>query len=310
MTRNELKRLIQGPIATVPTPFDDDFEVDFGRMAAATRYWVENGLVAGKSALKVAAALGEGPMLSEDEWPHLLRTVVQAAEGKAAILCGIHHKDTKRTIEDAKRAQDLGAIGLQVTPPVFNLPTQDDILRYFEAISNAIDIGIVVYNNWWLPNGNVLPETILKMADFEHVVAIKWSVPEGQDYDEMRQFAHIFNVIDNTAQPVRCHKLGGRGYVQTVSTAYPPYALRIWDLLESRQYDEAQRLYEQVTISVWEVMYKFYENSGGQARVMKGMMALMGVPMGDSRPPSLPLSDDEMAELRQLLLSFGWPVKQ
>jgi hypothetical protein len=40
----------------------------------------------------------------------------------------------------------------------------------------------------------------------------------------------------------------------------------------------------------------------------KGMMALVGIPMGASRPPSLPLDDQEMAELRELLLSFGWPV--
>ena len=38
-------------------------------------------------------------------------------------MCGLHFKDTKRTIEDAKKAQDLGAIGLQVCPPIFNLPS-------------------------------------------------------------------------------------------------------------------------------------------------------------------------------------------
>jgi len=310
MRREELKKLIMGPILTAPTPFDDEFEVDFGKMAAATQFWVENGLVAGKSVIKVAAAMGEGPMLSDDEWPYLLRTVVQAAGGKAAITCGIHYKDTKRTIEDAKRAQDLGAIGLQITPPVFNNPTQDDILRYFEAVSDAIDIGIMIYNNPWFPHGNVLPETLLKMADFEHVAAVKWSVPEGQDYEDMRKFADIFNVIDNTASPVRCHKLGGRGYVQTTVGSYPPHALHIWELLESHRYDEAKVQYEKVMVPLRKLYDKFSQRSGGQARLEKGMMALMGRPMGASRPPSLPLSGDEMAELRQLLLSFGWPVKQ
>jgi len=308
MKREELKKLIVGPIATVPTPFDDDFEVDFGRMAAATQLWVENGLVAGKAVIKVAAAMGEGPMLSDDEWPFLLRTCVQAAEGKAAIVCGIHYKDTKRSIEDAKRAQDLGAIGLQISPPIFNDPTQDDILSYYEAISNAIDIGIMVYNTWWLRGGNVLPETILKMVDFEQMVSIKWSVPEDQDYEDMGKFAHIFNVIDNSSQAARCHKLGGRGYINLTSEVYPPHDLRIWELLENHQYDEAQELFDSVNNPLRELYAK--QISGGQARLKKGMMALMGMPVGASRPPSLPLSNDEMAELRQVLLSFGWPVKQ
>jgi len=304
MKREELKKLIVGPIATVPTPFDDDFEVDFGTMASATQFWVENGLVAGKAVIKVAAAMGEGPMLSDGEWPHLLRTVVQAAGGKAAIVCGIHYKDTKRSIEDAKRAQDMGAIGLQISPPIFNNPTQDDILRYYEDISNAIDIGIMIYNTWWLSGGNVLPETLLKMADFEHVVSVKWSVPEAQDYDDMSKFSSMFNVIDNSSQPVRCHKLGGRGYINLTSEVYPPHDLRIWELLESHQYDEAQELFDSVNNPLRELYAK--QISGGQARLKKGMMALMGMPMGASRPPSLPLSEDEMAELRQVLLNFGW----
>ena len=308
MKREELKKLIVGPIATVPTPFDDDFEVDFGTMASATQFWVDSGLVAGKAVIKVAAAMGEGPMLSDAEWPPLLRTVVQAAGGKAAIVCGIHYKDTKRSIEDAKRAQDLGAIGLQISPPIFNNPTQDDILRYYEDISNAIDIGIMIYNTWWLSGGNVLPETLLKMADFEQVVSVKWSVPEVQDYDDMSKFARMFNVIDNSSQPVRCHKLGGRGYINLTSEVYPPHDLRLWELLESHQYDEAQELFDSVNNPLRELYAK--QISGGQARLKKGMMALMGMSMGASRPPSLPLSEDEMAELRQVLLSFGWPVKQ
>ena len=38
-------------------------------------------------------------------------------------------------------------------------------------------------------------------------------------------------------------------------------------------------------------------------------MALMGQPVGASRPPSKPLNEAELAELRDVLLGFGWPVK-
>ena len=158
MNRDEVKKLIVGPIATVPTPFDADFEVDHGRMAELTKWWVANGLVKGKSVIKVAAAMGEGPMLSDDELPALLRTTVQAADDKAAIILGLGYKDTKRTIDDAKRAQDLGAIALQVVPPIFNDPTQDDILRFFEDLRNHLlrmepprylqPAFLVISNNW------------------------------------------------------------------------------------------------------------------------------------------------------------------
>ena len=102
MSQQELKSYIQGPIATVPTPFDKNFEVDYGRMYQLSEWWVENGLVKGNAVIKVAAAMGEGPMLTDNEWPALLRSTVQASKGKASVVCGLHYKDTKRTIEDAK----------------------------------------------------------------------------------------------------------------------------------------------------------------------------------------------------------------
>ena len=91
MDREELKRLIVGPMATVGTPFDDDFEVDYGKMAELTKWWVESGLVKGTAVIKVAAAMGEGPQLRDHEWQGLLRTAVQASDGKATIMCGLHY---------------------------------------------------------------------------------------------------------------------------------------------------------------------------------------------------------------------------
>ena len=82
------------------TPDPDE---DWGRSSHVVPVRTADGVPA---VLKVAAAMGEGPMLSDEEWPALLRTVVGAADDKAAIVCGLHYKDTKRTIEDAKRAEE------------------------------------------------------------------------------------------------------------------------------------------------------------------------------------------------------------
>ena len=79
--------------------------------------------------------MGEGPQLKEAEWGHLLRTAVQASKGRVPVMGAVHHKDTVRTIEDAKRAAELGVKGLQISPPLFNLPRQDDMLRYYGTVS-------------------------------------------------------------------------------------------------------------------------------------------------------------------------------
>lgn len=307
MNREELQELIKGPIATLPTAFDEEYYLDLGRMAELSEWWVESGLVAGVSPLKVAAAMGEGPDLSDDEWPHLLRTVVNAAGDEAAVICGLKTKDTLHTIEDAKRAQDLGAIGLQIDLPIFHHPTQDDYVRYFSDISEAIDIGIMIYNTHWFGAESITAETMLRLEDAEQVVAVKWSVSEGQDYDDMRKFSHIFNVIDNSGQYARCYKNGGRGFINSTTAIYPPHALELSALLEAEKYEEAQALEDRVRGPLRAFMAKLAKESGGY-RVNKGLMEVLGRPVGPPRPPTLPLSDDQLAELKEIVKGFGWPV--
>lgn len=308
MNQKEIRDLVQGPMLLAPTPFDEDFEIDFGKIAHLTNFWVEHGVVSGSAAIKVAAAVGEGPMLSDVEWPLLLRSVVRAAQGRVPVLMGLHYKDTYRTIEDAKIAQDLGAVALQVCPPVFNLPSQEDILDYFEDLSDAIDIGIMVYHTHWIRGGRIEVDTLERMSDFEQVMAVKWSNPEGVRYEEMSRLSERFNIIDNTVNPVRCHILGGRGYVQTTIEAYPSHDLEVWRLMEEGRYQEAERMYDAVMGPLRQFGEKISVRSGGQGRLTKAMMDIMGMPVGSSRPPSKPLDPDEMSELRELVTSFRWPV--
>ena len=310
MSRETLKPSFKGVIATVPTAFDNQYRVDYGRMADATERWVQAGLVTGRTALKVGASMGEGQQLREEEWVRLLDTVVQAAKGRVPVLGAIHHKDTLRTIEDARRAADLGVVGLQVSPPIFNQPNQEDMLRYFGAVSDAIEIGVMIYNTHWLEGGAIYPDTFRKMADFERIAAIKWSPPEGVAYEEIFDLVHTFNILDNGGRAVMCHRLGGHGYLIDGIDAYPTYYLNLWDLMEAGRYDEAQSEWDRVVEPLKEFRSRVVANSGGDGKTEKAMSEIMGLPMGPPRPPSIPLDDEEMTELRRLMIGWEWPVAQ
>ena len=183
-------------------------------------------------------------------------------------MCALKPKNTLLTIEAAKRAQDLGAIGLQIDLPFFHHPNQDDIVRFFTDISDAIDIGIMIYNTFWFgfDDMSLQADTALRLADAEHVVAIKWNVPSGQDYDDMRKFSKIFNVIDNSGQAVRCHKNGGRGIISGMAAVHPAHPLKVWELLENRKYDEAQTEIDQAKNAMGPWGEKYSKRSGGYWR--------------------------------------------
>ena len=308
MRLDEVRDLIVGPMANVTTPFDDNYRVDLGRMAELTRMWVDMGLVKGRTVLKVIAVMGENAMLRDDEWPAIVSTAARAADGKATIACGIHYKDTVRAIEDLKIAEDAGAVAVQVCPPIFNDPTQDDTLRFYESLSDAVDVGIIVYNTPWVTHGGIELEMMKKICQLEQVVAIKWAPNPGDDYEALFEFKDLVSIIDNTGRPWYGHKLGARGYINMTVDAYPAHDFLVWDLTKEGRYDEAQELYKKVNVPLRAFQTKAQLYSGGVARVKKGMATLLGHHMGTMRPPSLPLTDEEMDELRGMMESYGWPV--
>lgn len=320
MNRDECKQYIQGAIGTLPTAFDQRMNIDHGKMAEYTKWWVSEGLGKNFSGLKVAAAMGEGPFMTPAEWPALLSTVVTAAGPEANVLCALQVGDTLRTIEDAKRAQGLGAKGLQIDLPFMSHPTQDDLYRHFSDISAKIDIGIMIYNLWWFGAEPISIETCMKLAkNTEHVVGIKWNTPEisprlvppGADYsnapvyDDMKKIAAEFNIIDNSGQMVRCHKNGGRGFISSMICAHPASTLTMWSLLEAKKYDEAQKLQDTLNKPFGEFIGRHNKMSAAY-RFVKGLMDVTGHPVGPSRPPTLPLNEAEYADLRNVVKGFGW----
>ena len=304
MNRKELKSLMQGISAAVPTPFDDECRLDLGVARELTQWWVEQGLGTNTAMIKVCSAWGEGPTLGDDEWPHLLRTVVNAGGPGANFMCGLKSKDTLHTIEDARKAQDLGANSLQIELPYNHRPGQDQYVRHFTMISDAIDIGIMIYNTYWFGCDPITAETMLRLEDAEQVAAVKWSFPTDEGYDQMREFAGIFNVIDNSGQQVRCHKNGGRGFVSAYVAANPAHDIKVWGLLEASKYDEAQDLIDRANDAIGPVRQKVAANSRGH--LVKGMMEIIGRPAGPPRLPTERISDEEMAELRAAMEKLGW----
>ena len=79
-------------------------------------------------------------------------------------------------------------------------------------------------------------------------------------------------------------------------------------MLNKGLYDKAQIEWDKVMIPFGKFSAKTLAINGGEGKIEKAMSEIMGLPMGPPRPPSLPLNDNEMAELKSLMTSWGWPV--
>jgi dihydrodipicolinate synthase/N-acetylneuraminate lyase len=86
---------------------------------------------------------------------------------------------------------------------------------------------------------------------------------------------------------------------------YPPHDLEILPLLEQERYEEAQAKMDRVgrAMSPWQ--QKTGAVSGGY-RQGKALLAALGHPVGDPRPPTLPCTEEDIAEAREIMEELGW----
>jgi dihydrodipicolinate synthase/N-acetylneuraminate lyase len=101
------------------------------------------------------------------------------------------------------------------------------------------------------------------------------------------------------------HLLGGTGYITHLATIWPEHDLAVWALLESGDYAAAQRKITAVNWPWLDFRAKLWRRTGAESPVVKAALELCGRPGGPSRLPTRSLTEDERAELRELLARLG-----
>ncbi len=133
--------MIKGSITALVTPFKDGL-VD----EKAFQDFIEWQIDSGTHGLVPCGTTGESPTLTDKEHRRVIELCVEAAAGRVPVIAGAGSNETRVSIAYAQKAKDVGADAALVVTPYYNKPSQEGIYQHFKAISEAVDIPIVVYN--------------------------------------------------------------------------------------------------------------------------------------------------------------------
>ena len=309
MDRKGIINQLRGCFLALPTQFKQDYSLNLDGMRQHVRFLIENGLHEGNATFLVNGATGEFPVLSIDERKQTAKTVVAAAEGRVAVIVGGQALGTPHAVEMARHAQAIGATALQVSPPFYYPPTDDDVYGHVAMIAEAApEVGIVFYPTWWLGYHPSL-ELIERLAGIPQVVAVKWSSPDTVEYQlGLQRFSERLGMIDNMLLPVLNVMLGGTGANLHPAMFWPEWGARLWALLEAGNWDEAQAEVNRLLLPVYDIYRDAVAVSGGEGHVDKLALELVGLPGGSNRPPTRPLPPVFKERMRELCLSVGVPL--
>lgn len=212
--------LFQGVAPALVTPFTSDDEVD----EQAFRGLIDTQIDGGVSGLVVLGTTGENPTVSEDERRRIVDIAVEAADGRVPVIVGTGTNNTEESVAFSTAAVDAGADGLLVVGPYYNKPPQSGFVAHVEAIAEAADAPILLYNVPGRTSFNVEAETTLQLAEeVPQVVGMKEASGDLEQIGDILlhrpdDFA-VYAGDDEITLPLLA--MGGDGVVSVISNALP-----------------------------------------------------------------------------------------
>ena len=150
-------------------------------------------------------------------------------------------------------------------------------------------------------------DTVLRRAEIDGVVAVKWSAPSYEQYTQGYElFRARLAIVDNTGQRLTTSMMRATGFITHVGNFWPAYPPQLWKLLQERRYDEIQEW------SAFETKWarwteRVNEYTEGEGPFVKAAMDEVGLASGEPFRPGLSVPAGLRADLRALFDEYGVP---
>ncbi len=281
-------------LTAIVTPFKRDGAVDLDSFRALSRHLVDNG----SDGLVVTGTTGESPTLSDDERFQLYAAALDEVGDRATVVAGTGTNDTRHSVHLTERAHELGVDAFLIVTPYYSKPPQRGIVAHFEAIADATDKPIVVYNIPARVVVNIEPETISRLAGIQNVRAVK------QANDDLAQAQHIVEAgldlyagDDDLILPFL--ELGGLGGVCVHTHVVGPQVKELIRLWRAGEHEAARTLDHELRPAL--DLLRVAPNP----IAIKAALNLLGHEVGGHRLPLVAASHDERDRVRDCLSRLG-----
>ncbi|HMO35451.1 MAG TPA: 4-hydroxy-tetrahydrodipicolinate synthase [Gemmatales bacterium] len=287
--------MFHGIIPPVVTPLQSNEDLDLPRFC----WFLEHLLTQQVHALFVLGTNSEFYAFDEAEKQSLVATAVAQVRKRVPLVVGTGAESTREVIRLTRMAEKEGADGVSVITPYYVQPSQEELFVHFRRIADSTSLPVMLYNNPGPTGGvKIQPETVQRLVNScRNIVAIKDSSGDLQnliDYVRlMPEHVHVFQGRDTIILPsLFC---GARGAVAASANVAPQLAVAIYEAFlrgDLKAAQEAQHRLHPIRKSL-----TLATAPGGPKAALK----LLGIDMGPSRGPILPLADSALEKMRVAL---------
>ena len=285
----------KGVFPALTTKFKQDFTIDYEAFLANVAFQLSSGI----DGIILGGTLGESSALVGNEKSALTKVTKEYIGDKVPVIINIAEQTTAGAIAAAKAAQQEGADGLMMLPPMRYKATDDETVAYFKAIANSTDLEIMIYNNPIDYKINVTLDMFESLTACQNIVAVKESSRDVSNITRMiNRFGDRFQImcgVDTLA--AESLLMGAVGWVAGLVCAFPRETVAIYRLIKAGRTSEA--------IAIYRWFLPLLELDINPQLVQNIKLAEEKVNLGSEivRPPRMPLSGDTRVEVLQIIES-------
>lgn len=271
----------RGSYTVTVTPFTPDGS---GIDVPALRRFLDWQLEEGVPGIIVLGTTGEFITLSDDERREVIDTAVSQINGRVPVLVGSMAASTKEAVRRSAEAETMGADGLMILPPYYYTPTEDEIFRHYAAISEAVQVPIMLYNNPVTSNVDMSAELVARLA--RALPNVRYIKESSQDLARVRDVIEASDGLMKVyagERVVDSYLLGAIGYVNPYGNYIPRASAGIAKLAAEGRIEEARSI-QRLIDAIDHIIAAGHPTYGHQC-YSKELAARAGYPVGTVRPP-------------------------
>ena len=279
------------------TPFTPEGEIDVEAAQRLAVTLVEDGA----DMILLAGTTGEAPTTHLPEKQTLLREVRDALAGRAMLMAGAGSNDTAHAVRIGVGSQEAGAEGLLINAPYYNRPSQEGVYRHINAVVEATDLPVMVYDIPGRTGVKITEDTLARLAENPRVKAVKDATGDvEQGFRRMESTGlEYYSGDDGLNFAWLTH--GASGVISVAAHADAHSWRQMIDAVDAGDLASARTLARSLRPLVHAIM------GGGQGAVMaKEALHLQGrLPSPALRLPLVRAEEAEVAALREVLAASG-----
>ncbi|HEV3241319.1 MAG TPA: dihydrodipicolinate synthase family protein [Casimicrobiaceae bacterium] len=283
----------RGVFPAVTTQFREDLSLDIDATARVIEGLIRDGV----SGLIVCGTVGENCSLARHEKIALMEAGKAVARGRVPIISGIAEFTAAFAIDMAKEAARIGLDGVMVMPALVYASKPHETAAHFRSVAKATDLPVMVYNNPPIYKNDVTPEILASLADCETIVCFKESSGDTRRFTDVKNLVGdrfvLFAGLDDVV--VESILVGAVGWVSGLSNAFPREGETLFRLVSTGRYAEAMSLYR------WFMPLLHLDARPDLVQCIKLCEHIMGRGTHRTRPPRLPLTPQEAAEIEAIM---------